>query len=128
SIYLFTLQAHVGVPSAFGPWEQLARIVEETEDKLKQETGRVPIVIANDRYRLASVIAFYQTSLDSKQEATQLITSQWFLRGEGLGYEYWSNPENFIGSDCVYIDDKGDDLKFVKRRFRSVELIEDPRL
>lgn len=128
SLYLFTLQSRFGIPSAFGPWDRLAGIVERAEDRLRDQTGRVPIVIANDKYRLASVLAFYRAPLDNKREATQLVTSQWFLRGEGLGYEYWAKPENFLGSDCIYIDDKGDPLDFVRKRFNSVEVIDDPEL
>ena len=58
--YLLFVEPHAHGLPAFGPWEELARAVDEQSDKLKAQTGHKPLVIARGKYRDASELAFYR--------------------------------------------------------------------
>lgn len=130
--YLAFLQPRLQLATAFGPWEPLAAVVEEHEDRLREETGQRPLLIANGKYRLASVLAFYREPFEAAEvdpaPASQYITSQWAIRGRGLGYEYWMDPARWLGADCLCIDDNDDLLTEAGSPFESVEVVNDPRL
>lgn len=130
--YLLVLQPHLHFISAFGPWERLARLVEPYEDRLEAETGREPLMVADGKYRLSSVLAFYRKPIEHDVNATDYTTSQWILGGEGLGYEYWSQRNDWAGFDCIYVtDDKDIDVLTqlqLREHFASVELVEDARM
>lgn len=125
--YLLALQPRMGWISAFGPWRELAAIVEKDEDLLDRESGIEPLIIANGKYRLASVLAFYRTPLENHVRASQFTTSQWIVSGPGLGFAYWTERTNWIGRDCIVVDDDGDIEKFAPY-FETFEVLDDPRL
>lgn len=134
-LYLVTLQPRLRAPAEFGPWRNLAAAVEDLQDRLEAEDHRQPMIIANGEYRLASILAFYCTPLDDQDirivgdpPLSTCVTSQWFIRGSGLGYEYWGDPNDWIGRDCIFVNDKRDLVDNLQNRFDSVELVSDPRL
>lgn len=127
--YLLVLQPHMQFISAFGPWERLAALVEPYEDRLEAETGREPLMVADGKYRLASVLAFYRKPIEHDVDATDYTTSQWILGEKGLGYAYWSRREDWAGFDCIYVTESSDDfLGTLQEHFASVKLVEDVRL
>lgn len=129
-IYLLALQPRLRWISAFGPWQELARIVEHHEDELERESGREPLIIAEGKYRLASVLAFYRRPIEHDVDASDYTTSRWIFGGKGLGFPYWTEREHWRGRDCIYVvDDANDDiLDETKTLFDSVEIVHDPRL
>lgn len=129
-LYLLLVQPRTKWISAFGPWRPLAECVEEYEDKLEQTAHREPLVIADGRYRLASILAFYRTPIDPGEQASRYTTSQWVLRGQGLGFAFWSDRRDWIGRDCLFItDDDDEDIEAVIGPwFERVEIVHDPRL
>lgn len=127
--YLLILQPRVQWLSAFGPWQQLARIVEEHEDQLESETGREPLIVAEGEYRLASVLAFYRRPLEQHVNTAHYTTSKWILGGNGLGYPYWSDRNRWQGWDCIFIDDDEEDvLSRTRDHFDEVRQVIDARL
>jgi hypothetical protein len=130
SVYLIFVQPHTQWISAVGPWEQLAGIVEEHEDRLELESGREPLVVADGKYRLASVLAFYRRPIEHDFDSAEFTTSRWLLSGEGLAYPYWLEREAWSGRDCLYVVDSEDRDILAETRplFDSVELVDDPRL
>ncbi len=124
------VQSRLGQSPQFGPWKELAAIVEEYEEKLEADTGKEPLIVAEGKYRLASVLAFYRTPLETKVDAARFTTSQWIVGGEGLGFEYWVPPQRWLGSDCIYIaTESADDLpKRLGYCFDSIEIVRDARL
>jgi len=127
--YLLFLQPRVQWISAFGPWKQLAGIVEQYEDQLESETGREPIVIAEGAYRLASVLAFYRRPIEQHVNSAHYTTSKWILGGNGLGYPYWSDRNRWRGKDAIFIDDGDEDiLARTQDHFDEVRLVTDARL
>jgi dolichol-phosphate mannosyltransferase len=122
-LYLMLLQPHVGGVDAFGPWRPIAQAVEEREDLLEAQTGRDPLVIANGKYRLASVLAFYRLPMERDAKSTHNTTSQWLLGGEGLGYRYWLDRSQWIGRDCVYVTMSKNAVAEVSPYFRRVEAL-----
>lgn len=128
-VYLLAVQPRTEWVSAFGPWEQLSEIVEEYEDRLEKESGQEPLIIAEGKYRLASVLAFYRTPLEEDVRAADSTTSQWVLGGQGLGYPYWHSLEEWQGRNVLYVtDDYGNTYERLKPRFREVKLVADERL
>lgn len=130
--YLLVLQQRVQWVHAFGPWHDLAVIVEDQEQQLERETLREPLVIGDGKYRLASVIAFYRLPLEPGEEfpheAIAYTTSQWVVGGSGLGYQYWSDRSRWVGSDAIYISQRGSSRQELESWFESVRWIDNPRL
>jgi dolichol-phosphate mannosyltransferase len=123
-----TVNRASGIPG-FGRWREVAVQVERYEDQLERETGREPLVICAGAYRLASVVAFYRSPMERDVPASDYTTSEWILRGHGLGFEYWIDPAAWIGKDCIFVEatdgpaDTADLERRLKRRFASVEVI-----
>lgn len=129
-VYLVALQPRLQLFAPFGPWRELAGIVEHHEDELERATGREPLVVCDGKYRLASVMAFYRAPVEDGPRAADYTTSRWILGGEGLAYEYWTDRADWVGRDCVYVADgaKDDLLTELRPWFDSVEVVDDPRL
>ncbi len=129
-LFLLLTEANHSPVSAFGPWQELAGIVEEYEEVLEHESGRDPMIVGMDKYRLASVLAFYRGPMETHAESAQLTNSQWLVEGPGLGYRYWSEPSDWLGYDCVVVADaRNTDLHAkLDHVFGSVEIVQDERL
>lgn len=125
--YLVMLQPRVGWISAFGPWKELAGVVEQHEDQLERESGREPLVVADGKYRLASVLAFYRSPLEEHVRAADFTTSQWVVSGRaGLGYPYWAKEVDWTGGDVIYVDDSNDVLN-LGQWFERVRIVYDSK-
>ncbi len=125
--YVLVLQPRTGLLAPLRPWGELAAAVEKVADRLKAESGREPLVVGADKYRMASVLAFYRMPLVSKVRASDFTTSGWILGGEGLGFPYWTEKDKWIGCDCIIVDDSND-LKQFASRFKKFEMAEDVHL
>lgn len=126
-LYLLILQPRVGWISAFGPWRELAAKVEAVECQLEAQSAHEPLIIVADKYRLASVLAFYRTPLEQDVRASDFTTNQWILGGRGLGYAYWTNKDQWIGHDCVVVK-KGNNVEKYASQFREFQLVDEFRL
>lgn len=126
--YLLAGQPRLWTISAFGPWRELALLVEEYEERLEAETGQEPLIIADGKYRLASVLAFYRTPLEDRAPPAHFTSSQWLLKGSGLGYEYWFRPNDWVGKPMVCVGHGPGLAGEIEGRFDRVEPIDDPRL
>jgi dolichol-phosphate mannosyltransferase len=120
-LYLVLIQPRVGGIEAFGPWKPLARSVQSRIDPIQSQAGRPLLVIANGKYRLASILAFYRLPHDPR--AFQNTTSQWILDGQGLGYPYWLNRRQWVGRDCLYITQSQDIQKEVAPFFDRIQIL-----
>lgn len=129
-LFLVIARAHHNPISAFGPWEELAAIVEEYEDRIEHETGHEPLVVGMDKYRLASVLAFYRGPMEFDYEPSDFTTSQWLVGAEGLGFAYWSKMDEWRGMDCIVVADarETDLLDRLRPCFASTDKVDDPRL
>jgi hypothetical protein len=126
-LYLLTLQPRVGWISALSPWRELAAKVEAVEERLETESAHEPLIVVGDKYRLASILAFYRTPLEHDVRASQFTTSQWILGGRGLGYQYWANKNQWTGQDCVVVEE-GNDVEKYASQFREFRLVDEFRL
>ena len=127
--YLLILQPHTLWIGAFGPWRQLAAVVEDAENRLQAETQKEPLVIGDGKYRTASVLAFYRNPLENDERVSHNTTSQWVVTGRsGLGFEYWMDLDKTRGRDCVVIAQDQKALDKLTRHFKSFEPVEDARL
>ena len=125
--YLLALEPQVRRIPAVGPWRELATVVDKAADRLEAETGREPLVIAEGKYRLASVLAFYRTPLERDVRASDFTTSQWLIGGRGLGYPYWANHQLWASRDCIVVDDNDDIGKYAPR-FKEFVLADEVHL
>lgn len=121
-IYALAVQPRTGWIAALRPWRELAAAVEKIDARLKTETGREPLIIGVDKYRLASELAFYRTPLEGDVRASNFTTSGWILGGEGLGYFYWTKKDEWIGSDCIVVDDQENMERFAPQ-FKKFEVV-----
>jgi dolichol-phosphate mannosyltransferase len=129
-IFLLVLQPRLGWIPAFGPWHELAEIVEFHEDQVEHQTGREPLIIGEGKYRLASVLAFYRKNLEIDDDSARGTTSRWILQGEGLGFPYWFTSSEWSNSDCIYVADSAreDMVRQLGPYFESVKVVSDARL
>jgi len=125
--YVLAFEPRVHLISALGPWRELAAAVEKVADRVEAETGRVPLVIGQGKYRLASVLAFYRAPLERSVRTSDFTTSQSIIGRDGIGFAYWAKPELWADRDCVVVDDKNDIEKFASR-FTSFALVDRIRL
>jgi len=126
--FLLFLQPRLNLIHGFGPWEELAAIVEEYEDSYEHSAEQELFIMADGEYRLASVLAFYRMPIEDHEDPSATTSSQWLLGFNGLGYQYWMNGDDLIGRDCLYLDDNDDLAEDVQACFESFEIIDDPRL
>lgn len=123
--YLLALQPRTGWIPPLRPWRDLAVKVETVDERLKAETGDEPLIIGMDKYRIASVLAFYRTPMQGNVRASDFTTSQWILGGEGLGYRYWTTKAQWIGRDCIVVDDDQNDIKGFAPQFKRFEVADE---
>lgn len=122
-LYLILLHPHIGGIRAFGPWQPMALAVEAQEDALEAQTGQEPLVIADGKYQLASILAFYRLPMEPDARPTHFTTSQWLVGGAGLGYPYWMDRSQWIGRDCVYVTWSKNALAEVAPYFQRVKAL-----
>jgi dolichol-phosphate mannosyltransferase len=128
AFYLLVVQPRTDGLEAFGPWRQLAVRVQQHADELQRQTGREPLVIADGKYRLASVLAFYRQPLELDVDASRNTTSRWILGGSGLGFEYWTDRRDCETRDCVFVREAPEISSRVATCFESFRLVPDPEL
>jgi dolichol-phosphate mannosyltransferase len=127
--YLIVAQPRLQLWPAFGPWHEVAAVVEEQARRL-EASGRPPRVAAAGKYRLASVLAFYRMRIAAHPEhVVPYTTSQWIFEGQGLGFEYWSRRSDWVGEDVICVGQVADRLpERLRPWFESMEVVDDPRL
>jgi hypothetical protein len=122
---IFVLIAHILPIMKFIPvsssldtvtgWKELAKRVEREKSKMKEGT-----IVVGYGYKVPSEIAFYSSS--------QLETYSNNMIGEnGLQFDFWSNPKDFLGKDAIFVYDQRERYKNpenLKNFFASVEEIE----
>lgn len=127
--YLLFLQSHTHWLRPFGPWRQLAAVVEDAEDRLQHQTKSNPLVLGEGKYRLASVMAFYRTPLEDEHPAILDTTSEWIATGgHGLAFQYWMARADAAGRDCVIVTDATPSATDFQGHFDSLTMVDDPRL
>jgi 4-amino-4-deoxy-L-arabinose transferase-like glycosyltransferase len=72
-------------------WRQLAQRVDKEKAGMPEGT-----VVIGYEYKVASEIAFY---------ASMETYSNNFLGQNGLEYDYWSDPKDFVGRDAIFVYD-----------------------
>jgi len=127
-VYLLMLQSRLRLIPAFGPWPELAAAVENCEVRLEQKIRHEPLIIAEGKYRLASVLAFYRTPRKEGLRASDQITSQWVLEGPGLGFPYWTDRERWrMATHIIYVGNERN-LPRLAGYFKRVEVVDEPGL
>ncbi len=118
----------LGLPGVPGPigylgqnWDGLSRRVEEVAAEVHTRTGREPLVVGMNKYRLASELAFYAPNGDGASKTT---THNLFGR-RGLMYDLWFPPEWQVGKSLVLVSDdqralEAPELRSFVERFEPV--------
>ena len=94
-------------------WKELAVRVEKEKDQMRDGT-----MVVGYGYKVPSEIAFY-TSLETY--------SNNILGEDGLQFDFWSDPNDFIGKDAIFVYDEREkykDPERLKNFFASVEELE----
>jgi hypothetical protein len=94
-------------------WKELALRVEKEKETMREGT-----ILVGYGYKVPSEIAFY----------TSLETYSNNIVGEnGLQFDFWSNPRDFVGKDAIFVYDQRErykDPERLKNFFASVEELE----
>jgi hypothetical protein len=124
---IFVVIAHILPVAKFIPvsssvdtitgWRELARKVVEERSQMRQGT-----IVVGYGYKVPSEIAFYAS----------LETYSNNLLGEnGLQFDFWSKPDEFLGKDAIFVYDQRERYKEperLKNFFASVEELEPLRI
>lgn len=98
---------HASVPRQPIAWSEFGDQVSTISQRVETETGRTPILVAMDKYNVASELAFYAGG-DS--------VGCGILGLPSLMYAYWYKAEDFHGSDIIL-------LSFDRRALESPEVL-----
>jgi hypothetical protein len=91
-------------------WKELAQRVEGEKSKMREGT-----IVVGYGYKVPSEIAFY-TSLETYSNN---IVGQ-----NGLQFDFWSTPKDFLGKDAIFVYDQRERYKNpenLKKFFAAVE-------
>lgn len=111
---------------SFAGWAELARKIEHVEDKMEGDRGVEPLVVGMDKYRIASLLAFYRTKNESKHlnenEGVLFTTGRHVCSGDSLMYAFWypgSPPPNtpiiLVAPDAQRLE-----LDIISRKFHTL--------
>ncbi|MDX3926275.1 MAG: glycosyltransferase family 39 protein [Shinella sp.] len=88
----------VKLPSLPVAWSEFGREAAAIRHRIKQDTGAEPIMIALDKYNVASQLAFYAG--DDRSGVSSSV-GRGVLGQDSLMYDYWFKPETFDGRPAV---------------------------
>lgn len=98
-------------------WRDFGRQIEEVEEQFESRTGKEPLVIGMDKYKIASGLAFYRTRADEEHPGLcidkegVLYTGGRHLFGENsLMYNYWFPEKEQKNRDVILVSRNPDDL------------------
>lgn len=94
-------------------WKELAKRVEKEKSTMREGT-----MVVGYGYKVPSEIAFY---------TSQETYSNNIVGENGLQFDFWSNPNDFLGKDAVFVYDQRERYKNpenLKKFFASVEELE----
>ncbi len=98
-------------------WEGLGKHIETVENSLEHSTGKHPLVVGMEKYKIASGLAFYRTkALEAENKEEQIKEGVHFTTGphlfdkNSLMYAFWFPKEQLIGRDMILVSDDRDDL------------------
>ena len=89
-------------------WDDFAEKIDEKVAEIAEVTGRVPIVVGMDKYRLASGLTFYRKKdgyTEMKRDLPTTTGRHLFHHG-ALMYSYWHPQALFINQDLLVISHK----------------------
>jgi len=89
-------------------WQDLAEKVEAVVDEVEEYSGERPVVVGMDPYQISSGLAFYRAKLNRDDTKAQQLSIEetlgWHLFGwDGLMYEFWAEPDEYVGRDVVAV-------------------------
>ncbi|WP_158025934.1 glycosyltransferase family 39 protein [Pararhizobium arenae] len=93
------LQGNLSLPKQPVAWSEFGRQVASIRDAVERETGRKPILVAMDKYNMASELAFY--ARENEQAAGSV--GRGVIGQPSLMYGRWYRPEDFQGRDAILL-------------------------
>ncbi len=97
-------------------WPNLALQLQNQSNTIEQETGAPPIIVGMDKYRVASGLAFYQTTATDQKDRREKLrileetTGSHFFDRNSLMYSYWTAPSNYRNRTLLILSSDSDDL------------------
>ncbi|PYE86586.1 glycosyltransferase family 39 protein [Phyllobacterium leguminum] len=93
----------VKLPNLPVAWSEFGREAASIQRDVRQDTGAEPIMIALDKYNLASELAFYG-GIDGNGVSSSV--GRGVLGEDSLMYDYWFKPEAFEGRPAILLASK----------------------
>ena len=81
-------------------WRDLVRQVDDAAERVRQETGRLPLVVGLDRYFTSSEFAFYSRDRDAVRERAAGVD---LFGSTSLMYGRWFPPREQEGRDVLLV-------------------------
>jgi dolichol-phosphate mannosyltransferase len=79
-----------------GGWQAVSEHVDATRIQVREETKQEPFLLGMDKYNIAAELGFY---LRTPNDCVNLFATG----GQGLGFRYWTNLEEFEGRPAVAV-------------------------
>jgi dolichol-phosphate mannosyltransferase len=93
------LQGNLSLPKQPVAWSEFGRQVADISDAVERDTGRSPILVAMDKYNVASELAFYA----NRNEEGAGSVGRGVIGQPSLMYGFWHRPEDFQGRNVVLL-------------------------
>ncbi len=116
-LYLLVLTPFVPLTGESGywlGWREISAVVQEHREEMSERT-----FIAGWGYKVPSELAFYLP--DRPQTHSNEIFGH-----HGLNYSYWTDTNELIGRDCIFVADKREPFRGEKELENLFEKIEGP--
>ena len=100
-------QITVNLLTKFIDWQRLTKQLIMIAEQKEQIIHSRPVIVALDRYNIASELAFYQAKLHAQGVVPQLheVTGSHVFGDESLMYRYWLDPDCLLGKSLLLISD-----------------------
>ena len=114
-IFIYGIALHylsIGLPGVPYPkntillgWDDLSRKIEATASLHRSSSGKRPIVVGMDKYRIASGLSFYSTKVSKDRVTEDLlpITGRHLFDLDSLMFSYWHPNILFSHQDLLVI-------------------------
>ena len=90
-------------------WATAVEQIQGVHDRVMRETGRAPVVVGMYRYFAAAQLLFH-ASAGGNQPRMRITTKGVVFAGDGLNFEFWDDPQEFVGREFIMVARHKEDL------------------
>jgi dolichol-phosphate mannosyltransferase len=99
-----------------GNWRELAEVVGQARDELRQKTGKPVFIVGGDKLNASAELGFYLHDASG-------VVNDYALGSQGIGYRYWVDLKTLQNRPAIVVLNKleSDSLERLKKHFAVLE-------